>query len=116
MQDTSPIFGRSERIKRMIKIEELNDPPMPNTFDTTVEYASDSLPEWFQGLQSVVEDAGFTGMVITLGGNRRGGGITRYHLSAIETDIERYNRERDERERRAKLGIEKPWLPVYDGE
>jgi hypothetical protein len=108
-KDTSPMI-RSRRIKRPIRIEERNDPPMPNTFDTTVEYSSDALPEWFKGLQSVVEDETFTGMVITLGGGR-----VRYHIS-LANEVELYNQEVDKRNRKARENVEKPWLPVYDGE
>lgn len=83
-KDTSPIFGRARRIKRRIRIEERNDPPMPNTFDVTVEYASDELPEWFAPLQAIVEDETFTSMVITLGPHRLGGGKTEYYISLAE--------------------------------
>lgn len=68
-KDTSPMI-RSKRIKRMIQIEERNTPPSA-LFDRTVEYPSDGLPEWFQGLQSIVEDETFTGMEINLGNKVR---------------------------------------------
>lgn len=66
MEDTAP-FIRSRRIKRQIRIEERNIPPS-SVFDTTVEYASDQLPEWFAPLQPIVEDETFTSMTINLGG------------------------------------------------
>lgn len=64
-KDTSPMI-KSRRIKRMIRIEEENNPPS-SVFDTCVEYPSYDLPEWFQGLQSIVEDETFTSMEISLG-------------------------------------------------
>jgi hypothetical protein len=115
-KDTSPIFGQSQRHKRKILIEERNEPPMPNTFDTMARYPSDELPEWFAPLQPIVEDASFTSMVI-LFENRQTKSITRYYLSIAEySEVERYNQEREERNRIAREGIDKPWLPVYDGE
>lgn len=78
-KDTSPMI-RSLRIERPIQIEERNDPPMPNSFDTKVVYPSTELPEWFQGLQSIVEDETFTSMVITLGN-----GKVRYFITLKET-------------------------------
>jgi hypothetical protein len=65
-KDTSPLV-KSRRIKRHIQIKERNNPPI-TLFDTTVVYPSDDLPEWFAGLQSIVEDETFTKMLINLGG------------------------------------------------
>ena len=56
----------ARRIKRTIRIEERNTPPS-SVFDVTVAYASDALPEWFAGLQSIVEDETFTSMTLKLG-------------------------------------------------
>lgn len=36
MEDTSP-FVQPMRVKRQVVIKEINDPPAPNTFDTTVD-------------------------------------------------------------------------------
>lgn len=77
-KDTSPIFGPSRRIKRYVEIEEQNDTPMPNTFDTRVSYYSDNLPEWFAPLQPIIEDTSFTRMEITLGD-----GLVTYQISKI---------------------------------
>lgn len=63
-KDTSP-FIRSRRIQRNIRIEERNIPASP-TFDITVEYPTNELPEWFQGLQSILEDETFKAMQINL--------------------------------------------------
>lgn len=63
--DTSPMV-KARRIKRLIRIQEVNTPPS-SLFDTSVEYPSDGLPEWFAGLQSIVEDETFTSMKIQLG-------------------------------------------------
>lgn len=65
-KDTSPMI-RSKRIIRDIRIEEINNPPAPNTFDTVVVYRSDDLPEWFEGLRAIVEDDTFSSMMINLG-------------------------------------------------
>ena len=59
-------FVASRRIIRNIRIQERNNPPSI-AFDVDVVYASDALPEWFQGLQSIVEDETFTNMLINLG-------------------------------------------------
>lgn len=75
-KDTAPLV-RSRRIKRLVRIEEVNIPPS-RLFDTTVEYPSDALPEWFRGLQSIVEDATFTEIHINLGGK------VLYHLTIVE--------------------------------
>lgn len=64
-KDTSPLV-KSRRIKRQIRIQEVNNPPS-SLFDITVEYPSDQLPEWFAGLQSIVEDETFTSLEINLG-------------------------------------------------
>jgi hypothetical protein len=77
-KDTSPLI-RSRRIKRQVSIREENTPPIA-MFDTTVEYPSDQLPEWFAPLQSIVEDEAFTSMVIYLGN-----GLTRYHITLKES-------------------------------
>lgn len=74
-KDTSPMV-RSRRIKRLVRIEERNTPPS-KIFDVTVEYPSDALPEWFQGLQSIVEDETFTNMVINLGDR------VHYHVTIV---------------------------------
>jgi len=63
-KDTSPMVP-SVRHKQTVRIEEKND--IATFFDTTVEYPSDDLPEWFQPLQAIVEDRTFTDMVINLG-------------------------------------------------
>lgn len=73
--DTSP-FVKSRRIKRMIRIQEVNTPPS-SLFDVTTEYPSDNLPEWFAGLQSIVEDETFTSMTITLGDK------VKYYISLV---------------------------------
>ncbi|MGH2478124.1 MAG: hypothetical protein ACRDHW_00495 [Ktedonobacteraceae bacterium] len=75
MKDTSPMVPVT-RIKRRVTIQEINDPPMPNSFDTTVEYPSDDLPEWFAPLQSILEDRTVDGLDIQIGGGR-----VRYHIS-----------------------------------
>jgi len=64
-RETAP-FVASRRIIRNIRIQERNNPPSL-AFDVDVVYASDALPEWFQGLQSIVEDETFTNMLINLG-------------------------------------------------
>ena len=74
-QDTAP-FIRSRRIKRLIRIQEQNTPPV-SLFDVTVEHPSDQLPEWFAPLQPIVEDETFTDMHINLGQK------THYHLSIV---------------------------------
>lgn len=74
-KDTSPMI-KSRRIKRRVRIEERNTPPSA-LFDVAVEYESDALPEWFQGLQSIVEDETFTSMVINLGGR------VHYHITIV---------------------------------
>lgn len=106
-KDTSP-FVRSQRIERMIIIKEENNPPS-DTFDVTVTYPSTDLPEWFAPLQPIVEDETFTSMTIDLGGR------TCYKIS-VEGPVQKYNREMDERNRDLKKYIDKPWLPIYDGE
>ncbi|MGH2478115.1 MAG: hypothetical protein ACRDHW_00450 [Ktedonobacteraceae bacterium] len=75
MKDTSPMIPPT-RVKRQVTIQEINDPPMPNTFDTTVEYPSDGLPEWFAPLQSILEDQTVDGLDIVIGGGR-----VRYHIT-----------------------------------
>lgn len=79
-KDTSPMI-KSMRIKRMIRIEEANTPPSP-VFDTCVEYPSYELPEWFSGLQSIVEDETFTSMEINLGDR------VKYLISLVVADEE----------------------------
>jgi hypothetical protein len=64
-KDTAP-FVISPRFKRVVCIQEVNTPPS-SLFDTTVQYESSELPEWFAGLQSIVEDETFTSMIIYLG-------------------------------------------------
>jgi hypothetical protein len=76
--DTAPMI-KSRRIKRRVRIQEINNPPS-SLFDTTVEYPSDALPEWFQGLQSIVEDETFTSMKINLG-NR-----VHYRITLVESE------------------------------
>ena len=79
-KDTSP-FIKSERIKRLVRIQEVNTPPSPS-FDITVEYPSDELPEWFAPLQPVIEDATFTSMDIHLGAKTTPGKV-RYHITLV---------------------------------
>lgn len=55
------------RRKVWVKIQEMNNPPAPNTFDISVAYPSDKLPEWFSHLQPIVEDTTFTSMEINIG-------------------------------------------------
>ena len=76
-KDTSPLI-RARRIQRMIRIQEVNTSPS-SLFDVTVEYPSNALPEWFQGLQAIVEDETFTGMAITLGEIEK----VAYHISVV---------------------------------
>lgn len=68
-KDTSP-FVKPTLVKKMVRIQEVNTPPAPNTFDITVEYSSDELPEWFAPLQPVLEDETVNSMTITIGGGR----------------------------------------------
>jgi hypothetical protein len=75
-KDTSPLV-KSRRIKRLVRIQEVNNPPS-SLFDTTVEYPSDRLPEWFAGLQSIVEDEVFTGMIIYIDGRK-----VDYHITIV---------------------------------
>jgi hypothetical protein len=89
-KDTSPMIS-SRRIGRSIQIEERNDPPMPNTFDVKVVYPSTALPEWFAGLQSIVEDETFTSMTITLGNGR-----VRYHVTIADSKVSEQDEARDE--------------------
>jgi hypothetical protein len=63
-KDLSPMI-KAKRIKRMIRIQEINTPPA-SSFDVIVEYPSDGLPEWFAPLQPIVEDETFTTMSINL--------------------------------------------------
>lgn len=77
VEDTSPMI-RSRRIKRRVCIQEVNNPPS-RLFDITAEYPSDDLPEWFAGLQSIVEDETFTRLIIFLGN-----GKVRYHITIKE--------------------------------
>ncbi len=65
-KDLSPMV-KAKRIKRMIRIQEINTPPS-SLFDVTVEYPSDGLPDWFAPLQPIVEDETFSSMSINLGG------------------------------------------------
>lgn len=74
-KDTSPIV-KAKRIKRQVRIEEKNT-PSSWLFDVTVEYPSDALPEWFQGLQPIVEDETFTSMIINLGDK------VHYHVTIV---------------------------------
>ena len=76
--DTSPMIP-SKRHKKLVRIQEVNTPPS-TLFDTTVEYLSDELPEWFAPLQPIVEDETFTKMIINLGEK------VRYHITAIRAD------------------------------
>ncbi|HVB20662.1 MAG TPA: hypothetical protein VNG51_01775 [Ktedonobacteraceae bacterium] len=80
-KDTSPLVT-SRRIKRLVRIQEENTPPV-GLFDTTVEYASDSLPEWFAPLQPIIEDETFTSMEINLGGK------VYYHITIARSDESR---------------------------
>src|SRR5882672_1273272 len=83
LKDTSP-FIRSARIKRQIRIQEVNNPPS-TLFDATVEYPSDELPEWFAPLQAIVEDETFTSMVIFLGAKTTPGKVS-YRISVASLD------------------------------
>jgi len=76
-KDTSPLT-KARRIKRLVQISEEHAPPS-SRFDRSVEYPSDDLPEWFAGLQSIVEDEMFTSMEI-----RINGGEVFYHISILE--------------------------------
>jgi hypothetical protein len=71
--DTSPMV-KARRINRHIRIEERNDPPSA-LFDVSTVYPSDALPEWFAGLQAIVEDETFTNLEIHLGKS------VSYHIS-----------------------------------
>lgn len=75
-KDTSPLV-KPTRHKQTVRIQEVNTPPS-SLFDTTVEYPSDELPEWFAPLQSIVEDDTFTSMDINLGER------VRYHISIVD--------------------------------
>lgn len=70
---------------------------MPNTFDVKVVYPSTALPEWFAGLQSIVEDETFTAMTITLGNGR-----VRYHISIADAVLREQEESRAEREELAR--------------
>jgi hypothetical protein len=74
-KDTSP-FVPPTRVQKQITIQEINTPPAPNTFDVTVSYPSDSLPEWFAPLQPVLEDQTVDSLDIIIGGGR-----VRYHIT-----------------------------------
>jgi hypothetical protein len=78
-KDLSPMIV-TRRIKRMVQIREMNHPPS-SLFDVTVQYPSIALPDWFKGLQSIVEDETFTTMTINLGGR------TYYRLTIVR-DLE----------------------------
>jgi len=75
-KDTSPMIP-SSRHKQRVRIQEENKPES-SLFDTTVEYDSDDLPEWFKPLQPIVEDDTFTSMTINLGDR------TFYHISIVD--------------------------------
>jgi len=75
MEDTSPMV-RPTLIKKQVTIQEINNPPMPNTFDVTVTYPSDALPEWFAPLQPILEDQTVNGLDIHIGNGR-----VRYHIT-----------------------------------
>lgn len=66
VDDTAPIVP-PRRVRKLVRIEEANNPPAPNTFDVTTQYQSDELPLWFRPLQAVIEDDTFTSMTINLG-------------------------------------------------
>jgi hypothetical protein len=74
-KDTSPMV-KTRRIERQVRIQEINNPPTA-LFDVAVEYPSTDLPEWFEGLQSIVEDETFTSLEINLGGK------VRYHITIV---------------------------------
>ena len=74
-------FAESTRRKVRVQIQERNNPPCPNTFDTTATYPSDALPEWFSHLQPIVEDTTFTSMEINLGEK-----TYYYHISLVKED------------------------------
>jgi|GEM_PF-2633696 len=92
-RETAP-FVNPRRVIRNIRIQERNNPPSL-TFDVDVVYASDALPLWFAGLQSIVEDETFTDMTINLGDK------VRYHLSIASATS---NPNDDEYE-----GAQSPW-------
>ena len=74
-KDTSPLVPPT-RVKRHVTIQEINTPPALNTFDVTVQYLSDDLPEWFAPLQPVLEDMTVDSLDIVIGGGR-----VRYHIT-----------------------------------
>jgi hypothetical protein len=78
MGDTSPMIQPTRR-KRLVTIQEINDPPMPASFDVTVSYPSDALPEWFAPLQAILEDQTVDGLDIHIGKGR-----VRYHITVTE--------------------------------
>lgn len=53
-------------VARKIRIQETNE--VASLFDTTVEYSSDALPEWFAAMRSIVEEPEFRNMTIAVGG------------------------------------------------
>ena len=75
-KDTSPLV-KPTRHKQTVRIQEVNTPPS-SFFDTTREYPSDELPEWFAPLRSIVEDDTFTSMTINLGDK------VAYHISIVD--------------------------------
>lgn len=87
-KDISPMVPY-KRYKRRVHIEEKND--IMKSFDTTVDYESDDLPEWFKPLQPIVEDSVFTSMVINLD-------TTHYHITIAKrydnADIREANRQK----------------------
>lgn len=54
---------QASKVKR-VRIQETNE--IASSFNTTVEYMSDELPDWFNVLQPVIEDDGFTNMTIAI--------------------------------------------------
>jgi len=66
------------------------------------------LAEHEEELRSLIESAYAQGMYF---------GYDREKQSyVLETKVEHYNRQMDERNRIIRESVEKPWLPVHDGE
>jgi 8-oxo-dGTP pyrophosphatase MutT (NUDIX family) len=78
-QDAAPMVKPTRR-KCRVQIQERNR--YASMFNTTVQYDSDNLPEWFKGLQSIVEDLDFRKLTIKIGSD------VRYHISIAEEPVE----------------------------
>jgi hypothetical protein len=86
-KDTSPVFGRAPRHKKIVTIKQENE--FAPSLDVTAVYPSDELPEWFAPLQSIVEDEGFSSggqIVITLGSDDGTGGSVKYYITAVRVE------------------------------